>query len=210
MINTVAAAALAMSTIAVPQADLPQADVPPPGAVVIDLVTINGSGCPPGTASVAPAPDNTALHVIYSDYVAAVGVGTRPTDFRKNCQLSLRVHAPAGFTYGISRADYRGFAQLESGATGTLRANYYFPGTVPTEYRSHILRGPVRDDWQAADEGLAVIYQPCGEPRNLNVNTELRVSAGTSDPKTTTSFMAMDSTDAYVATVYRFAWKRCG
>ncbi|WP_086662473.1 DUF4360 domain-containing protein [Lentzea kentuckyensis] len=209
MINAVAAAALAMSTVVVPQADVPQADVPPPGAVTIDLVTVNGSGCPPGTASVAPTPDNTAFHALYSDYIALVGVGARPTDFRKNCQLTLRVNAPQGYTYGISQVDYRGYIQLAGGATGTQKANYYFQGTVPTEYRSHTWRGPVSDNWQSSDEGLAVVYRPCGEPRNLNINTELRVSAGTSDPKTTTSFMAMDSTDAYVATVYQFAWKRC-
>jgi hypothetical protein len=209
MISTVAAAVLAMSTVVVPQADVPQADVPPPGAVTVDVVTVNGSGCPPGTAAVAVTPDNSAFHLIYSDYVALVGVGARPTDFRKNCQLTLRMNAPQGFTYGVERVDYRGFVQLANGATGTEKASYYFQGMVRPEFRSHTWHGPVSDDWQATDEDLAIVYRPCGEPRNLNINTELRVSAGTSDPKTTTSFMAMDSTDAYVATVYRLAWKRC-
>ncbi|MEU0882235.1 DUF4360 domain-containing protein [Lentzea sp. NPDC005914] len=202
MANTVAAAALAMSTLL-----LPQPDVPPPGAVTIDVVTVNGSGCPQGTVAVTMTPDNTAFHMVYSDYVALVGVGSRPTDSRKNCQLTLRVNAPQGYTYGISRVDYRGFVQLESGATGTERANYYFQGMAQPAFRSHTWQGPVSDDWQATDEDLPIVHQSC-ERRNLNINTELRVSVGTSDPKTTTSFMAMDSTDAYTATVYRLGWQR--
>jgi hypothetical protein len=45
--------------------------------------------------------------------------------------------------------------------------------------------------------------------RNLNINTELRVSAGTSNPATTTSFLAMDSTDGDINTVYHFHWEHC-
>ncbi|BBJ44582.1 hypothetical protein SSPO_073000 [Streptomyces antimycoticus] len=49
---------------------------------------------------------------------------------------------------------------------------------------------------------------PCGQDRNFNVNTELRVSAGTSSSGST-SFMAMDSTDGGVSTIYHLAWKEC-
>ncbi|MGW4210321.1 DUF4360 domain-containing protein [Lentzea sp. NPDC004789] len=204
MINAIVAAALAMST-----AVLPQTDVPPPGRVTIDVATVNGTGCPNGTAGVEVSPDNTTFHVIYSSYIALVGVGAGPTDFRKNCQLNLRVNVPEGFTYGISEVDYRGFVQLAPGANSSLRSTYYFQGSPQTEYKSHKWQGPVSDEWQATDVDWMIVYRPCGGSRNINLNTELRVNAGTSDPKTTTSFMAMDSTDAYIATDYHFAWKRC-
>ncbi len=61
---------------------------PPPDRIVIDVVTVNGSGCPAGTAAIAVSPDNQAFTVTYSDYLAQVGVGSKPTDFRKNCQDS--------------------------------------------------------------------------------------------------------------------------
>ncbi|WP_408610577.1 DUF4360 domain-containing protein [Lentzea terrae] len=35
----------------------------PPGKVTIDVVTVNGSGCPAGTTAVATAADNTAFTV---------------------------------------------------------------------------------------------------------------------------------------------------
>ncbi|MFJ1706082.1 DUF4360 domain-containing protein [Kitasatospora sp. NPDC088346] len=184
---------------------------PPPDKIVIDVATVNGSGCPAGTAAVAVSPDNTAFTVTYSNYLAQVGVGSKPTDFRKNCQLNLNVHVPQGFTYAIASADYRGYAHLEKGATAVQRANYYFQGQPQTATLSHQFKGPVDDSWQATDsvEVAALVWSPCGELRNFNINTELRVNAGTSDPSKTTSFMTMDSTDGDINTVYHLAWKTC-
>ncbi|MFG3224513.1 DUF4360 domain-containing protein [Kitasatospora sp. NPDC048194] len=183
----------------------------PPDRIVIDVATVNGSGCPAGTAAVAVAPDNTAFTVTYSSYLAQVGVGSKPTDFRKNCQLDLRVHVPQGFTYAIASADYRGFAHLEPGATGTQRAGYYFQGQSGTTSQSHRFTGPRDDNWQATDtvDVASLVFAPCGEERNFNINTELRVAAGSSDPTRTTSFMTMDSTDGDINTVYHLAWKHC-
>jgi hypothetical protein len=113
------------------------ADPPPSDHIVIDVITVNGSGCPAGTAAVAVSPDNTAFTVTYSNYTAQVGVGAGPTDL------------------------------------------------------------------------AALVFAPCGVQRNLNVNTELRVAAGTSDPTQTTSFMTMDSTDGAITTTYHFAWQQC-
>lgn len=184
---------------------------PPPQAITVSVVTVNGSGCPAGTAAVAPAADNSAFTVTYSNYLAQVGVGATPTDFRKNCQLNLRITVPQGFTYAISQADYRGFASLMAGANGMEKANYYFQGTSPTTSVSHSFAGPMSDDWQVTDatDVAALVFAPCGVARNLNVNTELRVYAGSSDPSKTTSFMAMDSVDGSISTIYHLAWKQC-
>ncbi|MFI5981091.1 DUF4360 domain-containing protein [Streptomyces sp. NPDC051555] len=182
----------------------------PPDKIVIELATVNGSGCREGTAQVAVAPDNTAFTVTYSEYLAQVGPGAPPTAFRKNCQLNLRVHVPNGFTYAIVQADYRGFGSLQRGATGQERAGYYFQGMPQTTQRTHQFTGPLDDNWQTTDktEYADLVWAPCGEQRNFNINTELRVSAGTSAPGTT-SFMAMDSTDASVNTLYHLAWQVC-
>ncbi|GAB3145605.1 DUF4360 domain-containing protein [Amycolatopsis sp. NPDC004378] len=208
MLSAVVAAVMALSSVVTPHSwNTP----PPPDKIVIDVVNANGTGCPPGTAAVAVSQDNTAFTVTYSTYTALVGVGAGPLDGRKNCQIGLRVHVPQGFTYGIAQADYRGFAHLERGATGLERANYYFQGNSPTAYVQHPLAGPFEDDWHFTDstDVGAIVFKPCGEERNLNINTELRAAAGTSDPKKTTSFVTMDSTDGSITTVYHFAWLSC-
>ncbi|MGW6263547.1 DUF4360 domain-containing protein [Streptomyces sp. NPDC055085] len=213
MIRTwlVAGIAALLTAAATPAMSAPQAGDPAsPDKIVIDLATVNGSGCREGTAQVAVAPDNTAFTVTYSDYLAQVGPAATPTDMRKNCQLNLRVNVPSGFTYAIVQADYRGYGYLERGASAMERANYYFQGMAQTAQRSHQFTGPYDDSWQATDrtEYADLVWAPCGEKRNFNINTELRVNAGTSD-KTKTSFMAMDSTDASVSTVYHLAWQEC-
>ncbi|GLY51014.1 DUF4360 domain-containing protein [Lentzea sp. NBRC 102530] len=208
MLNAVAAALLASAIIIPPGAPN---ETPPPDHITIDIVTVNGSGCPAGTAAVAVSEDNKAFTVTYSDYLAQVGVGARPTDFRKNCQLNLRVNVPQGFTYGIAQADYRGFAHLERGAYAIQKANYYFQGMSQNDTAQHRYNGPHSDDWQATDETevAAIVYSPCGEKRNFNINTELRVYPGTSNTATTTSFVSMDSTDGAIDTTYQFSWKTC-
>ncbi|MCT9091802.1 DUF4360 domain-containing protein [Streptomyces sp. ASQP_92] len=206
-----ATAALLVSSLltqAAPAA--PSGIVAPPDKIVIEVATVNGSGCPLGTAAVAVAPDNTAFTVTYSQYMAQVGAGSKPTDFRKNCQLNLIVHVPSGFTYAVASADYRGYAHLERGANAVQKASYYFQGSPDTASRTHPFNGPYDDNWQATDstDWGQLVWAPCGVKRNFNINTELRVNAGTSDPKTN-SFMAMDSTDGDIQTIYHLAWKEC-
>ncbi|WP_369195800.1 DUF4360 domain-containing protein [Streptomyces djakartensis] len=183
---------------------------PPPDKIVIKVATVNGSGCPQGTAAVAVSEDNTAFTVTYSDYLAQAGGTSDPTAFRRNCQLNLIVHVPSGFTYAIASADYRGFASLQRGASATQRASYYFQGSSSTAYRSHPFSGPYNDNWQATDETdwAQLVWAPCGVQRNFNINTEIRVNAGTQSADKV-SFMTMDSTDGDISTVYHMAWKEC-
>lgn len=206
MFAALTAGAIALSGLTSPIST----ELPPPDFVTVEVITVNGSGCPAGTSAVAVSPDKTSFTVTYSQFTAQAGAQTGPTDYRKNCQLNLRVNYPQGFTFGIAQADYRGFAHLAKGATGLERANYYFQGQSPTAHKNHKYAGPYSDNWQATDKTDfdAIVFAPCGEVRHLNVNTELRVSTGTSDPAAT-SFMSMDSTDGAVDTKYHFAWKTC-
>jgi hypothetical protein len=214
MLNVLALGSL-LASLFVPTALASPALVVPAAAptdkIVIDVATVNGTGCPLGTAAIAVSPDNTAFTVTYSNYLAQVGVGALPTDIRKNCQLNLVVHVPSGFTYAIDDTQYRGFASLAKGATAQLRANYYFQGYPQTVYAVHPITAVGANDWQFDDSvGIASLsYRPCGDNRNLNINTELRVAAGTSNLKTTTSFASMDSTDGSITTLYHFSWKSC-
>ncbi|MET8154435.1 DUF4360 domain-containing protein [Actinoplanes sp. NPDC049668] len=181
---------------------------PPSDHIVIDLVAMAGSGCRPGTADVAVSPDNTAFTAIYSDYLAQAGTGIPTTEGRKNCQLNVLVHVPQGFTFAITKVDYRGYGLLQRGATASQRANYYFQGMTQSTYSVHPIAAPLDDNWFASDEVpvAAVVWHPCGELRNLNINTELRLAKGTS---TDASFLTMDSTDGSISTTYHFAWREC-
>jgi hypothetical protein len=202
--------------------DLP---IPPPSdKIVIDVITVNGTGCPAGSAAIAMAPDNTAFTVTYSKYKASIGVGHVSTnDARKNCQINVVVQVPSGFTYAIASTDFRGFHQLQgpsgtatTGASAQVRANYYFQGDPQTAQTVHTYTWKDSDpDWGASyqfTDNVAVaslVWHPCGALRNLNINTELRAAAGGSDVKTTTSDITLDSVDGEINTKYNFQWRNC-
>ncbi|WP_427922684.1 DUF4360 domain-containing protein [Streptomyces sp. cg40] len=210
LLSGAVAALLATALPSAQHSSSPVFNDPPPDKIVINVATVNGSGCPQGTTAVAVSEDNTAFTVTYSAYLAQVGGNSDPTAFRKNCQLNLVVHVPQGFTYAIASVDYRGFASLQRGASGAQKASYYFQGSSSTASKNHPFNGPYDDNWQATDstDWAQLVWAPCGVQRNFNINTELRVAAGTSS-SSAVSFMTMDSTDGDISTVYHMAWKEC-
>ncbi|HUQ59787.1 DUF4360 domain-containing protein [Lentzea sp.] len=178
--------------------------------MTVDVVTVNGSGCKQGTAEVVVSSDNTSFWVIYSDYLAQAGKGAPAADIRKNCQLNLQLDIPQGFTYGIAEATYAGYGHLQRGASGYQAVNYYFQGQSETNTWKHNFAGPFDDNWSITHrtEFADIVYAPCGEKKNLNLNSSLRVDKGTSDANTN-SFLTMDYTRGEVRTLYHFSWKRC-
>lgn len=198
------AAALFSGTVA------PSYTVIPPDeqiTAVFDVVSVVGSGCPAGTSTITVSPDNTSATVTFDRYMALIGVGAKATDFRKTCQIALQMHAPAGFTYAVLQADYRGYASLAPGANAQFKTSYSFQGTAPTAVNSHGWNGPMDEGWASSDvsDVTSLNWAPCGENRYLNINTELRVNAGASDTKTTTSTMLM----ADQTVPPKLIWKRC-
>jgi hypothetical protein len=183
---------------------------PPAERITLDVITVNGSGCPAGSAYASVLPDNTGFRVTYRDFIAEAGGDAAPTGFRKTCQINLLVHIPQGFTFAIARADYAGRARLEDGATALQRTNYYFQGSSDNSYVDHPFAGPLRSIWHTIDATpvTELVFAPCGELRSLNLNTELRVDEGTLNPGRASS-MSMRSTDGNVETIVQFQWKRC-
>lgn len=72
--------------------------------------------------------DRTIVTLIFDAYIASLGPGIPLVDNRKNCQLNVHITYPGGFQYSVLSADYRGYASLQKGVTGTLKSTYYFSG----------------------------------------------------------------------------------
>lgn len=174
-----------------------------PANVDVQLVTANGSGCAPGTGGAAAvmSDDGDFVTVASPAYFAQAGGASRPTDFRKNCQLSLIISKPAGWTYAVAEVRSSGYAFLADGATGLSRVNVYFQGSSASDWSTHTFAGPQAEPWQTTDSPLR--FAPCGAERNLNINTELRVNRGTSS-SATSSFMVRDG-----ETGLRLVWREC-
>lgn len=215
MMRLVAAVLLGFSSVAAPVAAGPvvaapvaAADPKPGHKVGIDILNVTGSGCKKPSTTVSVSLDNEAFTVLFSEYLAQVGVGAAKKDDVKDCRIKLRVNAVAGFAYAIQSVDHRGFATLAPGATASQTGSFHFHGSSRVPGRSHHFAGPYDDSWQTTDPGAAD-FGVCGKSRNLDIDTLLQVGVGRSDPATTTSVIGMDSADGSIASTYRLAWRRC-
>jgi hypothetical protein len=210
MLQALMAGTMFFSSLVSPVSAPAHADPPPSDRMTMSVKNVIGSGCPGGSVTVTPSPDNETFTVAYSKYIAQAGAGASSADYRRNCQIAVDVHVPNGFTYAIAKVDYRGYASLQAGVSAVEQAGYYFQGSSGTVRSRHDFRGAMDDNWQVTDEvGLAsLVWAPCGATRFLNINTELRVDLnGTSTA--VNSQITMDSTDTTVDTVYHIAWRRC-
>ena len=170
------AAAAPASAAQAPPASAVQAA--PADELAVTVVTANGSGCPNASATAQILPDGSSFTIDFDGYVAWAGGGAPATASRKNCQFSLQITAPDGMTYAVTKAEYSGFALLDDGVSGVQAARYYFQGQSSTTTVSHRFTGALTDDWRTADVFAPeqLVFAPCYAQRNLNLNTELRVT----------------------------------
>jgi len=161
--------------------------------LIIDVITASGTGCP-GNVNIEVHPDQAGFDIHYSSLTAMVGVGASPVDFRKICQLTLLVHVPAGFNLDIDRAELRGFTSLATGATGQVRSSFAVASISPLTFVAQSFSGPFDEDWMFSEviDHTAVVLPCRSQPGKLVLTTEVRVAAGTSDPTTTTSLIAVE------------------
>jgi hypothetical protein len=199
---TALAATLALS-LGTPAYGAPEAA---PGKITVEVIANNGSGCAPGTASVVSNADNTGFRVRYRDFVAKAGGDAAVVERRKNCQLGVLVNIPDGWTVAIASANYRGRAQLQSGASGLHRTSYYWQGSSESHRSDLPLTGPLNGTWATWDVAPVMVYAPCDTQRVLNLNTELRVDAGGSGY---VNSLSMSASEGDVETLFNFGWSRC-
>ncbi|KAF9485156.1 hypothetical protein BDN70DRAFT_927698 [Pholiota conissans] len=206
--------ALALSTSALPQrgttpASLPVITDPPPGFNITSL-GVNGSGCPPGSTYYLLNEAKTAVTVTFSQYYAEVGPGIPISANRKNCQLTLGVQVPGGFSFGIATVDYRGYYQLDSKVTASQQSIYYFQGQVQQATAHSDLVGPVAGaDYTYRDsfDLVSTVTSPCGASAVLNIVSDLRAS----NSKNTkgSGYIATDSIDTALTQTFGFQWVKC-
>lgn len=202
---TMALGGMVASLVAATSGVAPATAATAPADASVQVVTVNGSGCPAGSGDATLSDDGFSFTITSTPYFASAGLGAGPLDFRKNCQYSVQVNRPEGWTYAVAGVEASGFAFLSAGATGLSRSSIFFQGQATTTVLSRTFTGPLSDNWQTKDSiGLAsLVYAPCGVERNLNINTELRVVRGTAAPNTSNFLFRNESS------TYRLFWKQC-
>lgn len=183
---------------------------PPPVGFNITSLGVNGSGCPPGSATYLLNNDHTAVTIVFSQFAAQAGPGIAISENRKNCQASLNMHIPQGFSFAVVDVDYRGYYELDAKVKGLHDATYYFQGQIVQSEATSTLVGPVnganyvyRDEFNLSP----TVYAPCGQDSVLNINTMVRVD--NSQNTAGFGYMTDDSIDASIAVTLNFQWLKC-
>ncbi|KAF2840925.1 hypothetical protein M501DRAFT_1010109 [Patellaria atrata CBS 101060] len=208
----IAAAALAapalVAALPAPGVIIPGVAAPEPSSVKIRAVTYGGTGCPQGTVGSIISSDQSTMTLIFDSYVASIGKGVSVTDNRKNCQINVDLTYPGGFQYSVFGADYRGYAALDAGITGTLKSTYYFSGQTEQTYTQADFKGPLNGDYLKHDEAevVSVVWSPCGTEGMLNINSQVRL---TSTNSAANGLLTTDSIDAKFTQKLYMQWQTC-
>jgi uncharacterized protein DUF4360 len=171
----------------------------------VAVVGANGTGCPiasAGPASAGPLSSGSTFDISFDGYYLYTDNDSTTADFRRNCQFSLQVTRPAGWTYAVEGAEYSGFALLDAGVKGAQYASYYFQGQSTTVSRSHVFEGT--RTWTSTDEidSASLVWAPCDAERLLNINTELRITGR----PTTSEFNGVFLDPTFSVDL---AWRKC-
>ncbi len=155
------------------------ADNPNAGEVQILGFQHQGTGCRPGSVASQLSPDGKALTLLFDDYV--VDNSDSPSGIaQKNCQVQLNLAKPPTWEYSLFCLDYRGYANLESGAQGFHTSAYAFGSGQKIPLGGLNLSGPASQDYshlvvlpltQTAWSGCSQ-----GGTANLGIDTQIRVS----------------------------------
>lgn len=129
VMKSLAAFLFPLSGLAAPNLVFPDggsAAGPDPSQITITSASFSGNGCPQGTVTTTFSTDKTVVTFGFDSFQTYIGPGTLASDHSKNCQLHLSLSYPGGFQYAVVDSTYHGYAQMDTGVTGTFYSTYYF------------------------------------------------------------------------------------
>ncbi len=177
-----------------------------------NISSYGGNGCKQGTIGKLVSSDRQSFTLIFDDFIAEAGPNVALEAARKNCQITVDIEFPQGWTYSIAGFDYRGYADLQSNKVeAAIRSNYYFQGSNLDNTLETKFKGPMSmEDYLIHDQfGVdAISWSPCGDSKPLNISTT--VSVDNSKKRSHSGAVGVDSLDASFTQVFHLQWQRCG
>jgi len=100
-------------------------DAPDSSQIFVRTIRAQGTGCQPGSVSTAISPDAKIFSLLFDRYEIRAG-GSDPKVDKKTCEIDVEFSVPSGWSFTLSSADYRGFADVQAGATAFHEVLYTF------------------------------------------------------------------------------------
>jgi len=183
-------------------------DVPSGHEVQIVGLQYSGSGCPGGTARGTISDDATTMTIGYDKFIAESGPNVKASDYRKNCQLVVKLKYPQGWQVSIFSANFRGYAGIQKKDKGVCKATFWFSGETEQGDATRTIVGPYNDNYKLFTKIplTTTVWSRCGKQGMLNINSEVRVvPLGTKN----VNLMTVDATDLMFSQIVYFQWKKC-
>jgi hypothetical protein len=198
-----------------------QASAQTPSGVQIQYVRTQGSGCQNGTARAMLTPDGRAFSVFMDNYIAET-TNSLSLDY-KTCNMEIGIAIPAGYSFSLLTADYRGFVNAEAGTQVSHQVLYTFDGSRPPNERpgfgnsagrysfeQKIFQGPINQDYFIRNviDPRASLWSPCstGGQQPLMIQTFLIARAMSRGGQ---SQISLDSVDGALEQQFSWTWRQC-
>lgn len=166
-----------------------------------------GTGCPGGSASVSVSPDNSAISILFDQFITEAGNTTGRRLDRKSCNLSVPVQVPNGYSVAVFQVDYRGYNAVPRGGYNRFESEYFWAGARGPKITRQF-NGPINDSYTLTDDLVArtVVWTPCGASVNLRVNASM---LSMSNSRMEQTLGTVDSIDLSSGLVYHIRFQRC-
>lgn len=167
------------------------------------------NACEEGTYSVIGSPDGATISILFDNF--SLTGGNRRGIERISCSMQIPLNLPEGYSLGVYKVDYRGYARLAPRQNSILSVDY----TLGFRNKSRRHRGRI----QGAHDGDFVFSERigagfmkrvgCGEAAVLNVAAAIELKTRGEPGE---AMVTLDSLDgaSQGALVYRVDYKRCG
>ena len=160
-------------------------------------------GCPEGSYSVVNSPDGTSLSILFDAFVVSSG------ERQKQCNLHVPLHLPEGYSLGVYRVDYRGYAHLARKETSELTVDYNLGPRNKGRRFQRKIKGETDGDFLFTENiGAGLMKRVgCGEEAALDVSVKLTLAASGEGEAMAT----LDSADGAPkgGLIYYFDTKKC-
>lgn len=155
------------------------------------------------STTVIRSPDGSALTILFDDLSVAVG-----SQQRRACSVSAPLNLPEGYSLGVYRVDYRGYAHLAKKENATLVVDYNLGPKANGRRFKRTVKGATDDDFSFTENiGAGQMKRVgCGSKAVLNVNVSLSLEATTGEALAT-----MDTSDGATkhGLAYHLNLKKC-
>jgi hypothetical protein len=152
-----------------------------PNKIAIRDVNASGAGCPRGSWTSSLSSDGLALTLTFAKYFLEA-TPSKPTVQSLACNITLGLDMPRGYTVGVTKVSYSGYANLQRGVTAEQIANYAWTGVGTVEGRQFTtkLAGPIDEDYVWTDDvvtrGVGIQFAPCDIRSSLQIRSRLTLN----------------------------------